>query len=53
MNVSEVLDIDGSVERSKKLVAGDKITIQGFKIKNVDEVGAEVAEISTTEGLRH
>jgi hypothetical protein len=53
MNVSEVLDIKGSHENSKKLVAGDKITIQAFKIKNVDEVGAEVAEISTTEGLRH
>lgn len=53
MNVSEVLDIDGSVEHSRKLVVGDKITIQGFKIKNVDEVGAEVAEIMTTEGLRH
>jgi hypothetical protein len=53
MNVSEVLDIDGSVEHSRKLEVGDKITIQGFKIKNVDEVGAEVAEIMTTEGLRH
>ena len=53
MNVSEVLDIKGSHENSQKLVAGDKITIQGFKIKNVDEVGAEVVEISTTEGLRH
>jgi hypothetical protein len=53
MNVSEVLDIDGSVDRSKKLVAGDKITIQSFKIKSVEEVGAEVVEIGTTEGLRH
>jgi hypothetical protein len=53
MNVSEVLDIKGSAENSKKLVVGDKITIQGFHIKTVDEVGAEVAEISTTEGLRH
>jgi hypothetical protein len=53
MNVSEVLDIKGSSENSKKLVVGDKITIQGFHIKTVDEVGAEVAEISTTEGLRH
>jgi hypothetical protein len=53
MNVSEVLDIDGSVDRSKKLVVGDKITIQSFKIKSVEEVGAEVVEIGTTDGLRH
>jgi hypothetical protein len=53
MNVSEVLNIDSSFDRSEKLVAGQKIVIQGFKVKNVEEVGANVVEIQTTEGLRH
>lgn len=53
MNISEVLDIDGSFEQSRPLEVGEKITIQGFNVKSVEQVGAEVAEIKTTNGLRH
>ena len=52
MNVSEVLDVEGSFE-STPLKAGEKIIIQKMGIKHVDSVGADVAEIKTTEGLRH
>ena len=53
MKVSEVLDIDGSFERSTPLKNGDKITVQGFNVKFSDEVQSDVAEIKTTEGLRY
>ena len=53
MNVSEVLDIDSSTQNSTPLVVGEKITIQKFNVKHVKEVGADVAEITTTQGDRH
>jgi hypothetical protein len=53
MNVSEVLDIEGSFTGSQKLEVGDKIVIQGFNVKFVEGVGSDVAEIKTTNGLRH
>ena len=52
MNVSEVLDVEGSFD-STPLKAGDKIVIQKMELKHVDSVGADVAEITTTEGKRH
>jgi len=57
MNVSEVLDVEGSFE-SKPLKEGDRICIQKMSIKHVpkydvDNVKAYVAEIETTEGKRH
>lgn len=53
MNVSEVLDIKQNDNNSKPLHAGDKVTVKGFNVHFVESVGAEVAEIETTEGLRH
>jgi|TARA_R110002020_G_scaffold452202_1_gene666566 hypothetical protein len=53
MNVSEVMDIEGSFTGSEKLEAGQKITIQGLHVKYVDGVGADVAELKTTSGLKH
>tara|TARA_B110001454_G_C12458458_1_gene325139 strand:+ start:291 stop:623 length:333 start_codon:yes stop_codon:yes gene_type:complete len=53
MLVSEVLDIETSGSNSVKLEAGDKITVQGFLVKYVESTDADVAEIKTTEGLRH
>lgn len=53
MLVSDVLDIESSGSNSVKLEAGDKITVQGFTVKHVDTTDADVAEIKTTEGLRH
>lgn len=53
MLVSEVLDIETGGNDSTSLKAGDKITIQSFKIKFVEETGADVAEIKTTQGMRH
>jgi|TARA_R110000824_G_scaffold12395_3_gene54338 hypothetical protein len=53
MNVSEVVDIDGSFQNSTAIIAGDKITIQGFTVKHVESLGSDVAEIKTTSGLRH
>ena len=53
MHVSKVLEIDSSFEKSRALVVGEKIVIQGFHVKNVEQVGSDVAEIKTTEGLRH
>ena len=53
MHVSKVTDIQGSFEQSKALTAGEKIVIQGFKVKDAESVGSKVAEIQTTEGLRH
>ena len=57
MNVSEVLDVEGSFE-SKKLQDGDRITIQKMSTKHVpkydvDGVKCFIAEIETTEGKRH
>ena len=52
MNVSEVLDVEGSFT-STPLKVGDIINILSWKIKHVDSVDADVAEITTTEGLRH
>ena len=53
MHVSKVSDIKGSFEPSKALTAGEKIVIQGFSVKTAESVGSPVAEIQTTEGLRH
>ena len=53
MHVSKVSDIQGSFEPSKALTAGEKIVIQGFNVKDAESVGSPVAEIQTTEGLRH
>lgn len=53
MNVSEVLDISSSQGNSTPLEVGEKIVIQGFNIKHVEQLGADVAEIKTTDGLRH
>ena len=54
MNVSEVLDISSSQgDHSTPLEVGEKIVIQSFNIKHVEQLGADVAEIKTTEGLRH
>ena len=38
---------------STPLQVGEKIVVQGFEVKHVESVGADVAEIKTTEGLRH
>ena len=53
MNVTEVVEIEGSQPQSKPLVAGEKLVVQKFNVKNVEKVGAACAEISTTEGLRY
>jgi hypothetical protein len=55
MNVTEVLDIETTEGNSNStaLKAGDKITVQGFSTKYVEGVGSDIAEIETTEGLRH
>tara|TARA_R100000808_G_scaffold9592_2_gene26218 strand:- start:13114 stop:13446 length:333 start_codon:yes stop_codon:yes gene_type:complete len=53
MHISEVLDIDTTYEKSTPLKAGDKITVQAFKLKHVDQVDADVVEIKTTDGMRH
>ena len=53
MNVTEVLEIEGSTPQSKPLVAGEKLVVQKFEVKNVEKVGAECAELSTTEGTRY
>jgi len=54
MNVSDVLDISSSQgNNSTPLQVGEKIVVQGFEVKHVESVGADVAEIKTTEGLRH
>ena len=53
MNVTEVVEIEGSQPQSKPLVAGEKLVVQKFNVKNVEKVGADCAEISTTEGLRY
>ncbi|MFM7796009.1 MAG: hypothetical protein ACKO7N_04525 [Candidatus Nitrosotenuis sp.] len=53
MNVSDVLDIESNYGNSVALKVGDKIVIQGFKVKHVEGVGSDVAEIKTTTGMRH
>ena len=55
MNVTEVLDIETTEGNSNSIAlkAGDKITVQGFSTKYVEGVGSDIAEIETTEGLRH
>jgi len=54
MNVSDVLDISSSQgNNSTPLQVGEKIVIQGFEVKHVESLGADVAEIKTTDGLRH
>ena len=34
-------------------LVGDHIVIQGLKVKYVEQYGSDIAEIKTTEGLRH
>jgi len=54
MNVSEVLDIESSSHSdSVGLKAGDRFVIQSFTTKYVEGVGADIAEIQTTEGTKH
>ena len=53
MNVTDVIDIDGSNPQSKPLIAGEKLVVQKFLVKNVEKVGADCAELTTTEGLRY
>lgn len=53
MNVSEVLDTGKSYEKSIPLKAGDVMTVQNFKVRYVEALGSDVAEIMTTDGLRH
>ena len=52
MNLSKVLEPE-PMQESTKLQKGDKITIQGFKIKHSSKHDADLVEIQTTEGLRH
>ncbi|MFM7795325.1 MAG: hypothetical protein ACKO7N_01020, partial [Candidatus Nitrosotenuis sp.] len=35
------------------LKAGDKLTVQNFKVRYVEAMGSDIAEIQTTEGMRH
>ena len=53
MNVTEVLDMGGASESSKPLAAGDTLKVLKFSVKYVDKIGADVAEITTPEGVRH
>ena len=53
MNVSEVLDTGKTYEKSIPLKAGDKLTIQNFKVRYVEALGSDIAEIKTTDGMRH
>ena len=53
MNVSEVLDIKSNSNNSQPLHVGDKIVVKSFDVHFVESVGAEVAEIETTEGVKH
>ena len=53
MNVSEVVDIEGSFQNSVAIKAGDKFTVQGFSVRHVESLGSDIVEIKTTEGLRH
>jgi hypothetical protein len=53
MNVSEVLDIEGSFEPSKPLEKGEKVVIQEMKVTNSEKYNCPVAEIKTTDGLRY
>ena len=53
MNVTEVLDMGGASENTKPLAAGDTIKVLKFSVKFVDKIGADVAEITTPEGVRH
>jgi len=53
MHVSDVLNIESSHGNSVALKAGDHLVVQGFKVKFVEGVGADIAEIKTTEGTKH
>jgi len=53
MIVSDVLDIESSHGNSQPLKTGDKVIVQSFKVKFVEGVGADIAEIKTTDGMRH
>lgn len=53
MNVSEVLDTGKTYEKSTPLKAGDRLTVQAFKVRYVEGLGSDVAEIKTTDGMRH
>jgi hypothetical protein len=53
MLISEVSDSTANFEDSKPLEVGDHIVIQGLKVKYVEQYGSDIAEIKTTEGLRH
>ena len=54
MDISEVSDTpSGSFGDSTPLSKGEKLVIQGFNVKFNDEYASDVAEISTTNGLRY
>ena len=57
MNISNVLEPteekDFVDSEQSRLKAGDKITIQGFKVKFSKKYSADLVEIQTTEGVRH
>ena len=54
MDISEVSDTpSGSFGDSTPLSKGEKITIQAFNVKHNEEYDSDVAEISTTNGLRY
>lgn len=53
MNVSEVIDTGKTYEKSTPLKAGDQLTVQSFKVRYVEALGSDIAEMATTEGLRH
>jgi|TARA_R110000824_G_scaffold273582_2_gene462063 hypothetical protein len=52
MNISKVLDPEQR-EESSPLVKGDKITIQGFKLKHSAKFDSDLVEVETTDGLRY
>ena len=52
MNISKVLE-PVTREDSTPLKKDDRVTIQGFKIKQSAKFDSDLVEITTTEGLRH
>tara|TARA_R110002020_G_scaffold233_4_gene1227 strand:- start:11212 stop:11544 length:333 start_codon:yes stop_codon:yes gene_type:complete len=52
MNISKVLEPENR-EDSTSLEKGDKLTIQGFRIKHNSKYDSDLVEIKTTDGLRY
>ena len=53
MNVSEVVDIEGSFQNSTAVKAADQFSVQGISVRHVESLGSDIVEIKTTDGLRH